>query len=227
MTAPVIVDGALWGELFATWHGTETAPVAAAPLYVVALAAVLGSAISRTLHAENLEKLASCDPLTGVANRRALDAAADQTFASGTSGSKRRISAVAIDVNELKSVNDAAGHDEGDRLLVAISALLVTHFKPLYGSLVARVGGDEFSVLVPGHPVAVIEQAAHAVCAAALDLAGGYGVSCGIASTIARGGRDDQRALFSAADHAMYQAKRHGIRTPVLAGTDPRGLSLV
>lgn len=228
MTAPLNLDGAVWGELYATWHGTEVAPLAASGAYVQALAAVLGSAVSRALHAERLEQLASCDPMTGLANRRALDAAADQTFASGDKGRRRRMSAVALDVNGLKAVNDVHGHEEGDRLLITVAGLLVSSFKPLYGSLVARVGGDEFSVLVPGHPVALVRQAAQAVCVAALELEDGHGVSCGVATSIVRGGRQDQRAVFAAADRAMYDAKRHGIRSPLLASsTDPRGLTRV
>ena len=228
MTAPLIVDGAVWGELYATWHGAEVAALAHSGPYVQALAAVLGSAVSRALNAERLEQLASCDPMTGLANRRALDAAADQTFASGDKGRRRRMSAVAVDVNGLKAVNDVRGHAEGDRLLIAIAGLLVSSFRPLYGSLVARVGGDEFSVLVPGHSVELVRQAAQAVCAAAMELEDGHGVSCGFATSIVRGGRQDQRALFSAADRAMYDAKRHGIRSPMLArSTDPRGLTRV
>lgn len=229
LTAPLVVDGSVWGELYATWHATAADSLAVHVPYIEALTAILGGALSRTLQAERLERLASCDPLTGLANRRALDAAADQTFSSGGKGSRRRISAIAADVNGLKEVNDVHGHDEGDRLLVAVASLLVSHFKPLYGSLVARVGGDEFTVLVPGHALRAVTRAAEAVCNAAAELAGGAGVSCGVATSLARGGREDQRALFAAADAAMYHAKRDGSSRPVVASeVDPRpGLSRV
>src|SRR5207344_3628586 len=108
------------------------------------LTAILGGAISRALHVEALEQMAFRDPLTGLANRRALDEAAERTFDSIRHRTGRTVIAVAVDVNRLKEVNDAFGHSEGDRLLTSIASLLQQRFSGLHGSLVVRVGGDEF-----------------------------------------------------------------------------------
>lgn len=57
---------------------------------------------------------------------------------------------VAFDLNDLKKVNDRLGHAEGDRLISTAASLIRAHFNGLPGSLAARIGGDEFIVLVPG-----------------------------------------------------------------------------
>ena len=216
MASPVVVDATLWGELFATRRIDDEPFDSADAAYLEALAAILAGAISRALHVEALERLAFLDPLTGLANRRALDDAAERAFATMPSGRRRRVNVVALDVNGLKAVNDALGHAEGDRLLISVAATLSRYFADLDGSLVARVGGDEFSVLVPGHGLDTVLRVADEACAAVLDLTGSSGVSCGVASTetmtVDRPGQ-----LFRAADAAQYRAKRAGATTAVLA----------
>lgn len=218
LTAPIVVDNVLWGELYATWFSPIGAVAAMHDGYLEALTAILGGAISRALETETLEELAFRDPLTGLANRRSLDIAADEAFRHVKSGSARRVSVVAADINGLKMLNDAAGHQHGDALIRSVANLLVHHFNPLYGSLTARVGGDEFAVLVPGHPLDSITTATADLCRDARELPGSDGVSCGVASVIVDGaGGGGPSALFSAADTAMYRAKRERRQDPVVA----------
>jgi diguanylate cyclase (GGDEF)-like protein len=187
--------------------------------YTEALSAILSGALSRAIHFEVLEHLAFRDPMTGLANRRALDEAADQVLGRLSEGPGRRVTAVAVDVNGLKVVNDTAGHAAGDQLLTAVAGLLVRHFSPLVGSLVARVGGDEFTVLVPSHSVTAVLAAADAFCAAAADLSAGAGVSCGVATTTGEEPWVTATLLFRYADQAQYEGKRRRSRTAVLATT--------
>lgn len=81
--APLVVDGGLWGEFYATRHRGDP-PFTDADIADIAdvevLTAILSGAISRALHVEVLERLAFLDPLTGLANRRALDQAAAEAF---------------------------------------------------------------------------------------------------------------------------------------------------
>ena len=88
-----------------------------------------------------LEQLSIHDPLTQVMNRRAFDYAAEQRL----SRSKEAM-LLFFDVDYFKQVNDRFGHDAGDRILVAFTNILKTHFTDL--GFVSRYGGDEFVVLL-------------------------------------------------------------------------------
>jgi diguanylate cyclase (GGDEF)-like protein len=218
MAAPLVVDGQLWGEFYAS-RGDQHEHFSTLDIaYIEALAAILGGALSRAIHFETLEQLAFRDPLTGLANRRALDTAAEQVVSRLSEAAGRRVTAVAVDVNGLKLVNDSAGHDVGDQLLTAVAGLLGRHFSPLVGSLVARVGGDEFTVLIPNHSVPAVIIAADAFCAATADLPSGAGVSCGVATATGDEPGLTVTALFRAADQAQYESKRRGSGKAVLAG---------
>ncbi|MCD5313384.1 GGDEF domain-containing protein [Kineosporia babensis] len=246
LAAPLIVDGQLWGEFYATRNSRLERFSAFDLAYTEALCAILAGALSRAIHFEALEQLAFRDPLTGLANRRALDDAAavalqhrrgprqglvshlstfgpdhdgrarNRSGAEATTG-PRRVSAVAVDVNGLKRVNDSAGHAAGDQLLTSVARLLVQHFSPLIGSMIARVGGDEFVVLVPNHSVLAVLNCANALCAAACELPAGAGVSCGVASTTRAWPHLSANDLFRAADQAQYEAKHRGQSTAVLS----------
>ena len=217
MAAPLIVDGKLWGELYSTRRVNDPAFDDGDVAYTEALSAILAGAVSRALHVDSLERLAYFDPLTGLANRRALDEAAANAFDSIADRAGRRISIIAIDLNGLKSVNDRYGHSEGDRLLTSVGHLLQRNFAPLHGSLVARVGGDEFIVLVPGHDVEKVHVAASMLCHDATRLPYGSGLSCGIATTSHEADRVTALQLFQAADMAQYRAKRENMRQPAIA----------
>jgi diguanylate cyclase (GGDEF)-like protein len=216
MSAPLIVDGKLWGELYATREAADEPFGATDEAYAEALCAILSGAVSRALHTDALQRMAFLDPLTGLANRRALDDAAAEAFDGVSVRSGRRVSAVTFDVNGLKTVNDTAGHSEGDRLLTQVGSLLYKHFAHLNGSLVARVGGDEFCVLVPGHHIDHVVAAARDACSAAGGLSIGEGLSCGIATTTEYG-HETAKHLLTASDAAQYQGKRCGLKDPVAA----------
>jgi diguanylate cyclase (GGDEF)-like protein len=217
MAAPLVVDGQLWGEFYASRSARLKHFSAMDIAYTEALAAILSGALSRAIHFEALEHLAFRDPLTGLANRRALDEAAAQALEVLGDGPDRRVTAVAVDVNGLKEVNDTEGHAAGDQLLTAIAGLLGRYFSPLVGSLVSRIGGDEFTVLVPSHEVEVVIAAADAFCLAAADLPTGSGVSCGVATITSAEPWMTATMLFQVADQAQYESKRRRSRTSVRA----------
>jgi diguanylate cyclase (GGDEF)-like protein len=213
LSSPLIVDGVLWGEFYATRLVGAPSFTDGDLAYTEALAAIVAGAVSRALREEDLQRLAYRDALTGLANRRALDDAAARHVSGQT------LNVVIIDVNGLKTVNDTFGHDEGDRVIQGIASILQRTFGALPGSLVARMGGDEFAVVVPGHAVARVTAAAWTACAAADELPQGVGISCGIAAA----GPDDEGVvaeLFRAADAAQYLAKRAGGSRVVVAERD-------
>jgi diguanylate cyclase (GGDEF)-like protein len=208
LVTPVVVDGRAWGEFYATRH------IGAVPFdvediaYAEVVAAILGTAVSRTLREAELESLAFHDALTGLFNRRGLDERVDQLFALGDRP-ERDVAVVAVDINDLKGINDTQGHLSGDEQIRTVAAALMTSFSPMSTSVVARVGGDEFTVMVADAEVAVVEDAINAVCAQISGPSSAIGVSAGLATaTLTKESATTASELFAAADQALYVAKR-------------------
>ena len=106
----------------------------------------VGLAISNADAWDRLERQASTDPLTGIANRRAFhERLTDEVARADRYG--RHLSLALMDLDHFKAVNDAHGHAGGDRVLVLFSQLLSAHSRE--GGLVARIGGEEFAWLMP------------------------------------------------------------------------------
>lgn len=223
--APLIVDGRLWGEFYATRHVGEPGFGDLDHAYLEALLAVLSGALSRAAREESLQQLAYRDPLTGLLNRRALDSYAEQSFTLET-GETRRVTVLTMDVNGLKQVNDTLGHVVGDQLLLAIARDMRAAFNVLPSALVARVGGDEFTVMVNDIELEAVLAVSDELCRRTWPFGNGVTLSAGAASTTLHGsGPVDPSALFAAADRAQYVAKRGRLSATVLADEtelDPR-----
>ncbi|MEZ5099041.1 MAG: GGDEF domain-containing protein [Thermoleophilia bacterium] len=140
------------------------------------------------------------DPLTGVLNRRAWDQLLDEEeFRCATTGAAAAV--IAIDLDDLKLVNDAHGHAAGDELLVLAARTLARAVRG--GDAVARLGGDEFAVLA----VECEGEAAKQLAQRLIEALGGEGIraSHGVAS---RFGEGSLARAWVAADEAMYRDKR-------------------
>lgn len=161
---------------------------------------------------ESLLRAATSDQLTGVANRRALYEAADVEFAR-FARKPRAIALLMLDIDHFKRINDTHGHPAGDRVIRNLAGVLMRSVRSI--DIVARIGGEEFAVLLPStdQPMAVRiaerirdNVAAQQVVAGNISIA--YQVSIGIALvTPEMQGIDD---LIMAADEALYEAKRSG-----------------
>jgi diguanylate cyclase (GGDEF)-like protein/PAS domain S-box-containing protein len=166
--------------------------------------------------AARLLSLARTDPLTGLANRRALDEALDLLAPS--------TGLVLIDLDDFKRINDRHGHPEGDRVLALAARALRDGCRP--EDLVGRYGGDEFLIVLAGAGLKaaanIAERLRAAVKAATGPPAVGDGpitVSAGVAE--ARSG-EHPAALLARLDAALYQAKaRGGDRVARAAATSP------
>lgn len=154
---------------------------------------------------------ARTDPGTGLPNRRAFDAALARHLAHGRrTGSTFCL--VLLDLDHFKAINDRHGHGAGDWVLRAVADLLERTFRK--GDLVARLGGEEFAVLLPATDTAAACRAAE-TCRAAVashafrreDFLLPLTVSLGVASVQSG---DDPGSLLDRADQAMYAAKRAG-----------------
>lgn len=160
----------------------------------------------------NVVEQASRDPLTGLHNRRhLLEHFAPMLAAAEVEGGT--LAVALFDIDNFKSFNDDYGHLAGDAVLVAI-AQRIQERSP-YGALVARWGGEEFFVAVPGADAAtglVIAEDLRARCSQdTIDFESwtfGCTISGGVAAYPRSGTTMDE--LFHAADVAMYQAKKAG-----------------
>lgn len=146
------------------------------------------------------------DPLTGLPNRRALDGRLHRLSASA---STQPLSVALVDLDGFKVVNDEQSHAEGDNVLRVIASTLRDSLRG--DDFVARYGGDEFVVLLPGAPghsaKAAMDRAVHAVAAIPPHLSHGVRLSVGLVSMAAQ---EHPEAVLARADEAMYRAKRLG-----------------
>jgi len=151
--------------------------------------------------------LAHTDPLTGLANRRALDERIAGLLAKGEGAPPFRLAL--LDLDGFKPVNDRYGHAFGDRLLCGVAERL----REVVGDdgLVVRQGGDEFAVLIPPHSRLHDMPLAERLLIALVrpHMIEGVAVSVGASAGVAQWPTDgaDAEALFDFADRALYQAK--------------------
>jgi diguanylate cyclase (GGDEF)-like protein/PAS domain S-box-containing protein len=162
---------------------------------------------------EQVERAASTDPLTGLLNRPAFSARLGEAL-SRARASGRAVGLLFLDLDCFKAVNDRYGHNTGDALLRAVGARLRRAARE--GDLVARVGGDEFLLLVPDLDPETAADTAEAVAARArrcfadpFELLGRevrVRASVGLALFPAQA--EDAESLLVLADQAMYRVKR-------------------
>ncbi len=152
------------------------------------------------------------DPLTLLSNRRKLDMELDR-LSRASQETRQKFSILHLDLDRFKQINDTLGHAAGDAMLVHASRILSRNVRG--EDIVARIGGDEFVILVPGNStaeeLALLSQRIIAEFRQPLDFEGlscRCGVSIGIAQ--ASGMKIDARRILVNADIALYRAKGQG-----------------
>ncbi len=225
-SVPIVVGTTVWGQIGGA-RRAHLPPFSPADVAACeAFAGILGAAISRILEREDLQAMAYRDPLTGLANRRAVGDRLEAFFHDpAIEGS---IGAVVCDVNDLKAINDRFGHDAGDRLLREVASTLSTAAGTAPGSLAARLGGDEFCLLLADASEADVREASERIAVAAEGLPMGAELTCGWARATERPGDAPSatvaaRALLRLADAAQHRAKRTSRRSstvPAAPATD-------
>lgn len=160
-----------------------------------------------------LEELSLTDPLTSLRNRRAFDEELSGSFELARRHD-RPLSLAMIDVDHFKAINDVHGHPTGDAVLRAVAQILDGSTRQT--DFVARVGGEEFAILLPETPLFEAMQFAEKIRSAiaastirtgevAHDVTVSIGIACISHSQIA-----SSVDFFTAADQALYRAKMNG-----------------
>ncbi len=160
-------------------------------------------------------ELANADPLTGLPNRRAFDERLEEEWQHAM-GRREGLALLAIDVDLFKCYNDLYGHIGGDECLRFIASAITKNKPPTLG-FAARVGGEEFAVVLPRtrleDAVTTAENIRQAVAAAGLSNSGSphliQTISVGVAARIPNHD-ESPTSLMAAADHALYRAKYLG-----------------
>ena len=169
--------------------------------------------LSRMKHARSeLEIMAYQDPLTGLANRRQLDARLSYCLAHARR-EEQAFALVLLDLDGFKQVNDQLGHPAGDELLVAIARRLKALLREV--DVVARLGGDEFVLILERADLEGARRVADKildVVAKSLDLSTGprASVTASLGVACYPGDGEDSSSLLAAADRRMYLAKKQG-----------------
>ena len=198
------------------WSISAVNDDAGAPRFFVAVQRDI-TAFRRRL--ADAEAGARTDALTGLANRRAYDARLSAMLAQPD----LVLGLLTMDIDRFKSVNDTYGHGAGDSVLVEVSRRMASIAASTAGALLARTGGEEFSMLVPVESVgamaaigerlrATVASRPIAIDAGALDIT----ISVGVATADPPALAADR--LSHAADRALYRAKEAGRDRVELAG---------
>lgn len=172
---------------------------------------------------EELRRVALRDPLTGLWNRNRFHDFLVQALTRQEREPERRAAVFFVDVDDLKSENDEHGHAAGDHLLRGVAACLVAAVRP--GDVVARHGGDEFTILCDDVDEEQARDVARRVVdevAESSDVNGTISLGVALSSSSA----DDPDGIISRADFEMYRSKRDrdrsAVRGPVRPTSDRR-----
>ena len=181
--------------------------------YVTALERLNAELENRVaMRTAELERVALLDSLTGLANRRHLDARAEVELSSARR-SGEPLSVIAFDIDHFKSVNDRWGHAAGDAVLQMVAQCAAQTLRPT--DFLARTGGEEFLILLPATTTEAAVQAAErvrvAIAARRITLAD-HSLSVTSSFGVATLGEGDLAlsAVIGRADGALYEAKHAG-----------------
>lgn len=220
-------DGTLYTQ------SATVAPVPGEDGQPVRFVAVMRDVTAAKQRQQELQWLAATDSLTGLPNRRHMVETVEREL-ERTRRHRQPLSLLVLDIDHFKTVNDTHGHAAGDAVLCALADTCRGLLRVV--DVPARMGGEEFVILLPQTPIAgaveVAERLRRSVASMAVPLEGGdtvsITVSIGIAGTTEDGpGMDEGGAvsgfdrLMALADQALYRAKGEGRNRVRLSG--PRG----
>ena len=171
----------------------------------------------------SLQYLATHDTLTALPNRFLMMDRLNQVIARAERDSSSG-GVLFVDIDDFKAINDSAGHDAGDAVLRSIAGSLLSCVRA--GDTVARLGGDEFVILLEHADVAdaiLVADRARAAIGGPIAFQGAdHAATASIGISIYPEHANDAAGLLTAADYAMYLAKRGGKNRTAVCPTDDR-----
>jgi diguanylate cyclase (GGDEF)-like protein len=197
---PLIAGGRATGALAIVWPGV-LGDLKRPAWLIEALAHHAATALERAELVRRLNAAARTDELTGVANRRVWNERLEEELARAQR-EDAPLSLVLIDLDNFKAYNDALGHPAGDSLLRECALAWADHLRTT--DVLARIGGEEFGILLPGCPPADAFIVAERLRSA---MPRGQTCSLGVATW---DGTSTPSQLYSVADAALYRAKTSG-----------------
>jgi diguanylate cyclase (GGDEF)-like protein len=162
---------------------------------------------------DEVQRLATLDGLTGTYNRRHFMELAQLQYESARRFAQP-LTALMIDIDRFKEVNDTRGHAVGDQVLKAVAERVRRVLRAI--DILGRTGGEEFAVLLPGTnreaaSLIIAERVRRVVADEPIATdAGPVSVTISVGVASAGPGREDLQALLKAADSALYEAKQGG-----------------
>ena len=184
-----------------------------------------GSAAPDTTAPDTSTPGAAVDPLTGIANRRHLEQRASSEIAI-VLRKATRLGLIMFDIDRFKGINDAHGHSFGDHVICEVVEAARAQLRP--SDFIARIGGEEFTILLPDVDVRGGETIANRIRAAIADLPFRHGgadvvVTASFGVTVLSSAQPVLDVALKRADDALYAAKNNGRN---LVCVDPEALLL-
>lgn len=206
----------LYTSLFlSSEHTTEALMLIVFSIVTLAQSRRLNREYMQLVHQQQtLKELNNQDSLTGISNRRHFDEMMSKIWNAGAR-TQATISLLLIDIDHFKSINDAHGHTAGDKVIQSVAHSLSDACKRETDN-VARIGGEEFAIILTGNDLASASDIAEKIrlqvenqCVKVAEHNIQITISGGLASAVITYQKDMQ-SLFSVADKCLYAAKENG-----------------
>lgn len=164
----------------------------------------IGVGISNARLYEETKSSSLHDPLTGLANRRFMEIQLEKIFEI-TKRYDKNLTVIMMDIDHFKNYNDSFGHQEGDRLLAKVAAILTRETR--HADYLFRYGGEEFLAILPDANLKMAVRTAERL-RSSVEAEAGVTISLGVA--VYGEGLHERETLLCKADEALYQAKQNG-----------------